>query len=164
MVIVLPWRAYRHRGIYLAIASLGSRVLEERRLIQKSRRCDRSVGLNTIGWSLGEYFGTNSPALSDREANASWLAERSLTMSTECGTGKFFENSVGSFRLELSGAFLIRVAREERGQKRTRQYRCENSTVTKVASVIPLPPGFNCGGELRDASYHQLQKYSRSVC
>ena len=75
MVIVLPWRAYRHRGIYLAIASLGSRVLEERGLAQKSRRCDQLAGLNKEVGVLGECLGTNSPALSDREANVSWSVE-----------------------------------------------------------------------------------------
>ena len=37
-----------------------------------SRRCDRSAGLNKEVGVLGECLGTNSPALSDREANVSW--------------------------------------------------------------------------------------------
>lgn len=99
-------------------------------LIQKSRRRDRSAGLNTTGWGLGEYLGTNSPALSEMQAECLWFGR----------VRQFFEIRE-SFRLELSGAFLIRVTREERGQKRTRQYRCENLIATKVAHGNTLTSG-----------------------
>ncbi len=58
-------------------------------------------------------------------------------MQAEClwfGRVRQFFEIRGSFRLELSGAFLIRIVREEREQKRTRQYQCENSNATKVAN------------------------------